>query len=369
MKQNARVASVDIFRSITMLLMLWVNDFASVSGVPHWMGHADTYEDLLGFSDIVFPAFLFCMGMSIPLAVESRIRKGDSILRILLHVAERSAALIALGLLAMNVRRSDWFELLIAVAALLVWNSYPKAEGWKKYLFAGLRIAGLALIAGMFIYRWPIRVGWWGILGLIGWAYLFSSLLYIALRKFKAGFLVSWMAVIAMVLLSQSHLHFLAGIPGGWTHIGLAMTGAVCTLATQKVKGKRFSLCAFGAAAAMGLAAIACHRFWIISKDIATPTWMFMCLGINIAAMGILYYVADIAGKTSWARFIKAAGTSTLTCFLIPYAWYSIRSLAGLHIPAVLHAGVPGILRSFVFALAAIGIAELLSRISIRLKL
>ena len=53
-----RVASIDIIRALTMLTMLFVNDFAGMSGLPHWLHHAAMDEDMLGFSDLVFPAFL-----------------------------------------------------------------------------------------------------------------------------------------------------------------------------------------------------------------------------------------------------------------------------------------------------------------------
>lgn len=72
-----RVASIDIFRALTMFFMIFVNDFWSVSGVPHWLEHAAASEDMLGFSDVVFPSFLFILGMSIPLAMESRMKKGE----------------------------------------------------------------------------------------------------------------------------------------------------------------------------------------------------------------------------------------------------------------------------------------------------
>ena len=79
---------------VTMLLMLWVNDYAGMDGIPHWMMHAGTREDMLGLADIAFPSFLFCMGMSIPLAIENRLKKGESIIRASLHVLLRCFALL-----------------------------------------------------------------------------------------------------------------------------------------------------------------------------------------------------------------------------------------------------------------------------------
>ena len=67
-EQRNRIASIDIFRGLTMFFMLWVNSFWSLSDVPHWLQHAARGEDMLGFSDTIFPAFLFIMGASVPLA-------------------------------------------------------------------------------------------------------------------------------------------------------------------------------------------------------------------------------------------------------------------------------------------------------------
>ena len=60
-----------------MFFMLWVNSFWSLSEVPHWLQHAARGEDMLGFSDTIFPAFLFIMGASVALAVAGRRAKGD----------------------------------------------------------------------------------------------------------------------------------------------------------------------------------------------------------------------------------------------------------------------------------------------------
>ena len=70
-----RVAAVDVFRALTMFLMLFVNDIPGLKNVPHWLMHAAADEDMLGFSDTIFPAFLFCMGMSVSFAIQNRYKK------------------------------------------------------------------------------------------------------------------------------------------------------------------------------------------------------------------------------------------------------------------------------------------------------
>ena len=54
-----RIASIDIVRALTMVLMIFVNDFWSLKGVPLWMEHVKAGVDGIGLSDVVFPAFLF----------------------------------------------------------------------------------------------------------------------------------------------------------------------------------------------------------------------------------------------------------------------------------------------------------------------
>ncbi len=55
----SRIHSIDAFRAVTMLLMIWVNDFWSLIDIPHWLQHMAAEDDALGFSDVIFPAFLF----------------------------------------------------------------------------------------------------------------------------------------------------------------------------------------------------------------------------------------------------------------------------------------------------------------------
>ena len=72
-----RIRSIDVFRGITILVMIFVNDVAGVSGIPGWMKHKPADADAMTFVDVVFPAFLFIVGMSLPFAINSRLAKGD----------------------------------------------------------------------------------------------------------------------------------------------------------------------------------------------------------------------------------------------------------------------------------------------------
>jgi heparan-alpha-glucosaminide N-acetyltransferase len=66
---------------------------------------------------------------------------------------------------------------------------------------------------------------------------------------------------------------------------------------------------------------------------------------------------------------IKAAGTDTLLCYLIPYLMYAIVTATGFYLSEVLLTGGIGLSKSFVFALLCVVITGLLNKTGIKLKL
>ena len=126
-----RIYTIDIFRAITMLLMIFVNDFWSLNGIPDWLQHAEADQDFLGFSDTIFPGFLFIVGMSIPYAIRNRISKGDSHPKILFHILIRSVALLVMGFFTVNISdlnvaasglTREGYQMLMVAAFFLIWN-------------------------------------------------------------------------------------------------------------------------------------------------------------------------------------------------------------------------------------------------------
>ena len=83
--------------------MIWVNDFWTLNTIPKWLKHAVSGDDYLGFSDLIFPWFLFVMGMSIPFSFENRFKNGETGLDVWRHIIFRTIALIILGLFHMNM--------------------------------------------------------------------------------------------------------------------------------------------------------------------------------------------------------------------------------------------------------------------------
>ena len=106
----------------------------------------------------------------------------------------------------------------------------------------------------------------------------------------------------------------------------------------------------------------------IISKIQATPSWLFYCLTAFFPLFGFFYWLTDVKGNTSRFDIIKPAGTATLTCYILPYIWYSVQQLAGWTYPEVLGSGVPGLLKSLVFSIVIVQLTGLLVKGKIKLK-
>jgi len=96
--KSLRVDSIDVFRALTMLLMIFVNDLWTLQDIPSWLEHKAAEVDGMGLADVVFPAFLFIVGLSIPFAISARLKKGHDIKKIASHIVIRSLALIIMGL-------------------------------------------------------------------------------------------------------------------------------------------------------------------------------------------------------------------------------------------------------------------------------
>ncbi|HEY0063632.1 MAG TPA: DUF5009 domain-containing protein, partial [Telluria sp.] len=100
---SGRVVSLDAFRGLTFVLMLFVNFLAGASAIPPGIHHVGAEVDGMGLADVVFPAFLFAVGMSIPFALNGRLAKGDTTLALQRHVGWRAASLIVMGLFMVNM--------------------------------------------------------------------------------------------------------------------------------------------------------------------------------------------------------------------------------------------------------------------------
>jgi heparan-alpha-glucosaminide N-acetyltransferase len=384
-----RLLSIDVLRALTMLLMIFVNDASSVSGIPTWLDHAKETEDALGFADTIFPAFLFIAGLSIPLAIKSRIGKGDSTWQVLFYIISRSAALLIMGFYHVNLEnyspaavlpKAVW-EILITVSFFIIWLDYPETMAKaKKHAIMG---SGLALLIALAVIykggdlahpRW-MQTSWWGILGIIGWSYLICALVYYFSKGKLTTLIVIWGLFAAMNIASHTFLdHDFLPIIGDCSAVVLTMGGVVSIgLYSHLVKiektQKLWLLFGIIGIVLIGAGLIIRPYTEGISKIRSTPAWIFISSGLTILMFELFIYLVDIKGKINWFKAIRPAGTSTLTCYLIPYFQVALLELFNVTYPSIFNSGIIGLLRSLATALIIIWLVGLMEKRRLRLKI
>src|SRR5512138_2507319 len=90
-----RLVSVDAFRGLTIAAMILVNNPGSWSYVYPPLRHAEWH----GWTptDLIFPFFLFIVGISIALSFSRRRAEGRTAASLYGKIAERSAAILLIG--------------------------------------------------------------------------------------------------------------------------------------------------------------------------------------------------------------------------------------------------------------------------------
>lgn len=389
-----RLGSIDVIRALTMYLMVFVNDLWTDKNIPEWLEHAPGKADAMGFADIIFPAFLFIVGLSIPFSQQSRMDRGQSRSLIFGHIILRSVALIVMGFFQMNLEnysnqallpQAIW-EILITASFFLIWLDYPKDKRKLKLWFQSLGIAILILMAIVYKGDSPngiiwLRPHWWGILGLIGWAYfacatitLFASerllllvVFFVFFVFFNSSVMLDWPDF------TGTFRHFIGSIGlGNASNSSITMIGVIIAVLYRKFREKpmKIEIILIVIAIALFIFGFSTRPLWGISKIRATPSWTTICSAISILAFAVLIFLIDIRGKENWFKIIKPAGTSTLTCYLLPYFHEAIFiSLIGIHLPLIMRTGDAGIFKSLLFALVIVLITGWLEKRQLRLKI
>ena len=310
-------------RGLTLLLMLFVNDLY-VPGVPQWMVHTETDFDGMGLADWVFPGFLFMVGMAIPFAFQNRFQKGDPIAKLIKHILIRTFSLIVIGVLFYNSSRlnpdlsgmrKDIWILLVLVSVFLVWNQYQTENKWIVWILKSTGITGLIFLAAIFRSGTPenitwLRTGWWGIPGLIGWGYLVASVVYLIAREnllktasflilffvlnifdtyITGGILIPFKPLFGVVISGSTPLLVLFGLFFSLILRKTGLTNLKKFLVTGVITGL-FSI----------VAGFVLRHWFIISKNLGTPSWVMICTGISILVFILLFLVIDVWKLKQW---------------------------------------------------------------------
>jgi predicted acyltransferase len=383
-------------RGLTLVLMLFVNDL-NMNVAPAWLGHRVAEFDGMGLADWVFPGFLFIVGMAIPFAFSKRFSSGQSLYDVSRHILTRSLSLIIIGVLMLNSDRvnpeltgisKNLWAILMYVAVFLFWNDYPDKEN-KFFTVTGLRLLALAIFvflifkfrSGQSENNGSLITSWWGILGLIGWGYLVSAFTYVLCRDslLKTSLFALFFLIINM-LSGWKLLGFLNPVKPIFGVIIdgnvplIVLTGLIAGLIVKKIPLQEFKKVIpvfIGLGLLYLVSGFILRRWFIISKIQATPSWGMICSGISMLVFILLYWIADVKGKISWAEFLRPAGENSLTTYIAPDILYYLIWSSGIplliykqsHEPLIVVAG------SLIWAMLMVGLTAGLARLKIKLRI
>jgi predicted acyltransferase len=396
---STRVISIDIFRGLTIAVMIFVNELAEVRGLPWWTYHAHANQDVMTYVDMVFPFFLFIVGMSMPLSVEQRMKRDPSMASLWLHATVRSLSLLVLGLILANAGKLDsarvgisgsaW-GLLGLIGAGMYLNVYPKSRQTYATVLRGIGLVAVVVVFAIFRRTTDDgRTAWIDfsypeILGLIAFAYFAVALLYIPTRRWRWA-APAWFVLLlalnigwtARLLPSLGRLSLYVWPFGNGSHVCLVMAGVITAQiffgphpgAKQRPPAKNATL------AAVGFAVVALVAGWLtvplgVSKIRATPAWTLWNVGAAVLVFTILYWICDRRRWTAWAGLVQPAGSNTLLTYLLPDVWYFVLgALDFLWIERHFSYGWAGVVKSIVFTLLMLVLSWLFTRARVRLQL
>ncbi|HUX55671.1 MAG TPA: DUF5009 domain-containing protein [Bacteroidales bacterium] len=396
MDARDRIISIDIMRGLTLVLMLFVNDLY-MPGVPAWLGHRPAGFDGMGFADWVFPGFLFIVGMAIPFSIGKRISKGQNAKSISRHIIIRTISLLIIGVLMLNSERvnpeftgigKNLWAILMYTGVFLIWNKY-KENDRNFFTIAGLRLAGIAILvilvykfrSGEFENNGSLITSWWGILGLIGWGYLVSAFIYLAVRDSILNTVVAFLFFLTLNILSKlslltslDSLNPIFGVIIEGNVPLIVLSGVITTLILKKYSTNDYrktivTIVTIGVVSI--LAGFILRKWFIISKIQATPSWGLICNGISMILFTLLYWIIDIRKKVKWSFLIKPAGENSLTTYLASDIIYYLIWSTGIPVLIYKQSDIPLVViaGSLVWALLMVGLTALLARYNIKLRL
>jgi predicted acyltransferase len=259
-------------------------------------------------TDLIFPFFLFVLGVAIPLAFAARMeRSGGDRRPLYRQIAQRTAILLGLGL-------------------ALAWFPFYDVN-WATARFPGVlqRIAVVYLLASLAFLRLDVVKRVWLSVGLLLGYWIAMELFPVpgsgAGDLSPDGNLAAWLD-------SQVFgRHVWRGSPGPGDPEGLLSTFPATVTALAGVftgewlrsardrSDQLIGLFVWGSIAA----AAGCAWGWVfpVNKNLWTSSYVVLTAGLALVTLAVIFYFVDVRGKTSWAEPFVVFGTNAITVFVL----------------------------------------------------
>jgi len=354
-----------------MLVMIFVNDLAIIKGniVPDWMVHFSDRAKGSGmtFVDLVFPAFIFIVGMSIPFSINASKRKGKTFIQIVIHVLTRTLFLLFLGVVSVNgwpnSIKMGWsaplWQTLMGLSAILTFceisppNIIPTQQKmWRMatVLFRIIGLVGLIALAFQYVGKHgnhiitldPLHLytAWWGILGIIGWAYLIASIIYLVFQNHRTALLGCMTLLLCLFpaakagifqeswLASYINIGATLGSQPAIAVAGMLLSSMLIMYKTKTVRERiQFTtLYIIG----MVVGAFLLNSLYGISKNQATPSWALWACAVTASLWLLFYVICDVKPFRYISKPLTMAGSNVLLAYLLSAIYFSVIINLGL---------------------------------------
>jgi predicted acyltransferase len=331
---GARLTSLDVFRGVTMLFMASeIMHIASVARqfqtnraaqmLAHYLDHVDWVGCVPW--DLIQPAFMFMVGVSLPYSIASRRAKGQTFGRMLLHSVVRAFVLIALGIfLRSQSRPQTYFTFEDVLTQIGLGYVFLFLLGWTK---PRVQAAAAALIlvgywAAFALYPLPpagfdtttvgVRADWPH--HVTGFATHWDKNTNLAARV-DQWFLNLFPRERPFVYNGGGYLT-LNFVPSLATMIfGLLAGGVLRSTRSERDKVRTLVLWSIGGI----VAGLAVHLLGLcpIVKRIWTPSWTLFSGGWVVLFLAAYYYVIDVKGFKKWTYPFLVVGANSIAMYVL----------------------------------------------------
>ncbi len=359
-----RLTSLDVFRGLTIMLMTIVNNPGDWGNIYAPLEHAEWHGCTP--TDLVFPFFLFIVGISTVLAMP--VKKFDR--SVLEKILTRGLRIFLLGLSLnffskIHIASLEGVPLMLvrlaftALITILLLGDYDR----KKQLYVAIGLFSLLMILSFGGFEAFASVRVFGVLQRIALVYLVVSVLYATTNtttQIIVGLacLLGYWALMALVdvpnvgaanlekgtnlaawldnYLLPGHLWasaktwdpegILSTIPAIGTGLAGVFTGKILTNDFPKNKKAIYLLSAGVLGVMIGLL---WHEVFPINKALWTSSYVIYTAGLALLVLGVLYFVIDVLGFDIWTRPFVIFGVNPMLVFffsgIIPRALNMIK--------------------------------------------
>ena len=302
MELSNRLLSLDVFRGITIAAMIMVNNPGSWSYVYKPLGHAEWHGCTP--TDLVFPFFLFIVGISISLALTKRKERGDAHGAIIKKILKRTAIIFLLGIFLAGFPYFNFstiripgvlqrIALVYGIAAIIFLKT-----NWKTQTYIGI---GLLMLYWALMTLVPVPDGTPPNLD----------------AETNLG---AWLDRVLMDghLWSQSKVWdpegLLSTIPAITSGLAGVLTG---TWLRTKHKPYKKITGMLGVGAILIVIALFWDMAFPINKKIWTSSYVLYTSGIGLQMLAVVYWLVDVLEYKKWIKPFVVYGTNALAIYFL----------------------------------------------------